>query len=230
MNETQYYSAKTNNWGEVVGFEKEGYFHFLCFCGGTLHEAKTEFFTDLAPVKFVPQDAAVIEGFTLEYLEDMADFGEQVCSNNGFPNNARDFKKLRQELIAQLTPPKPEENGGIQILGGIVDSMSNDALAQELYFLGEYLETSTDRKGWADTINKLRLSLISKSFTPPKPRPEEPKIIYPQVKASILESSKKRVWTKHGDGRWSALSDSGYLLRQYSDLIDPVVLYPGQVK
>ena len=169
MNETQYYSAKTENWGEVVGFEKDGYFHFLCFCGNNPHEAKTFFYTDLTPVKFVSQDAVVIEGFDLAYLEDMARSAENICNQGGFKNTARDFRKLRDQLVAQLTPPKPrpvEPTG----FGAIVECNSQ---------IGVFLS------------NRFRVVHL-------------------------------------GNGKWAEENSSR--IYKYSDLIDPVVLSPGQVK
>ena len=106
MNETQYYSAKTENWGEVVGFEKDGYFYFLCFCGNNPHESKTFFFTDLKPVKFVPQDAAVIEGVSAEDLQWF--FGN--IKTDISHRDAQRLVEIHHEIarqLPQLTPPKP---------------------------------------------------------------------------------------------------------------------------
>ena len=105
MNETQYYSAKTDPWGEVVGFEKDGYFHFLCFCENNPHEAKTAFYTDLTPVKFVPQDAVVIEGVTANELAMIALYSEVPADMT--IKRYSEICRIINLATVQLTPPKP---------------------------------------------------------------------------------------------------------------------------
>ena len=116
MNETQYYSAKTNNWGEVVGFEKDGCFYFLCSCANNPHEAKTFFYTDLTPVRFVPQEAVVIEGGD-NVLKDVGGFSvkEILVTASRIIDTETGYKGVKMKLdalLAQLTPTKPRPKEG----------------------------------------------------------------------------------------------------------------------
>ena len=63
------------------------------------------------PCRLVEADAVVIEGFSVAYLADMADFAEHVCKVQGYQNSERDFKRLREQLREQLSTPADEPAG-----------------------------------------------------------------------------------------------------------------------
>ena len=74
---------------------------------------------------------------------------------------------------------------------------------------------------------------IESQLTPPKPRPEEPKGYGVNVKAKCTWTHDVHSWEKvlwGGEAKWMTLCGNALMLLDYLDLIDPVVLSPGQVK
>lgn len=81
--------------------------HFFCFIGHSsqLVRKHVNLIPDLTPVKFVPQDAVVIEGVTPEGL---IFFLRQMEPASTCRNGARDtLLYCKKSLLAKLTPPKP---------------------------------------------------------------------------------------------------------------------------
>ena len=106
MNETQYYSAKLYKENVIVCP--------IDFSGEILYQVvgKIDYYThkgyldDLTPVKFVPQEAAVIEGMTAERFKAFLIHSQHDGCSDTY-SGLNQWAETQRVLIAQLTPPKP---------------------------------------------------------------------------------------------------------------------------
>ena len=103
----QHYTAETSSFGSQVGIVESGYFQFLCNCAGPTHETKTVLFTDLTPVKFVPQDASMVGDIAGE-LEHFIRVAVAPPTGATFSEVVR-WRATGMKLLAQIKSSKPEE-------------------------------------------------------------------------------------------------------------------------
>ena len=166
MNETQYYSA-TIHGEEVIGRNVGSRFYGIDR-NGKLYGKDAQI--NLTPVKFVPQDAVVIEG------------GDSVL------RDVRGFSV--KEILVNAA--------------AIIDA-------------------ETAYKGV-----KMKLDALIAQLTPPKPRPEEPKPIYPKVTAICPCWSAPITWTLGADGNWHTCRNGKWENHAWESLSDTVVLSEGR--
>ena len=135
MNETQHYTATVRGETRVGELDRDGDFCYMVDKTNIewVDEAKL---TDLTPVKFVPQDAVVIEGVEINEL--LLFVQTHPIMKVGY---SYDFRALKAKLIAQLTPPKPRpvEPKGFtsQVLARTKDYQGNLGLKKLWVNMGE---------------------------------------------------------------------------------------------
>ena len=132
---------------------------------------------------------------------------------------------LDGHTVTPTSPPVKFVPQDAVVIEGVTLKEVTDRLKQHLNYM-----PGTERHFESESWIK---SLIAQ-LTPPKPRPAEPKGCGAIVEAVYYHEGKKMMRVKFirfsmtGDiGKWISTHGTRH---NYSDLIDPVVLYPGQVK
>ena len=251
MNETQYYSATVTQWTDakpkVLGYFDGDRFEII---GGVTHNGvecyriKRSDITDLTPVRFVPQDAVVIEdgdvgikganGFSaVEILRTAS----EVAKNAGYHG----VSKRLLELLSQLTPVSSNITISLELDHEQIEELK---IVHGMGVSGNRIDEEIGNMAYEAVVAITQL-------TPPKPRPVEPKgfgavieakvvinYVYPAwippnpMPAKRTNYSKPIRWIRNpATGKWSSEPcddlKSSYT-RDYSDLIDPVILDEGR--
>ena len=105
MNETQYYSAKLYKEDVIVcPIDFHGEILYQVF-GKIDYYTPKSYLDDLTPVKFAPQEAAVIEGVTAERFKAFLIHSQHDGCSDTY-SSLNQWAETQRVLLAQLTPPK----------------------------------------------------------------------------------------------------------------------------
>ena len=146
---TQYYTATVNDKLQVGKLDGIYFYFHEGDCDGEYEHIKK--LTDLTPVKFVLQDAVVLEGVTSEELIDAIDHAVFSYDAGGaFRQRAGDRVDVVSKVKAQLIPPKPRPSEP-KTYGSVIKAVGERCYIKEVWIKDTYLWTNgATWRNWID--------------------------------------------------------------------------------